>query len=58
LPLAIEGYGAAGVPVIQRRVGTSLFEVALESVFQVPEVRYAHLRNAEAGCFIARIDRP
>jgi hypothetical protein len=57
LPLAIEGYGAAGVPVVQRRVGTSLFEVALESVFQVPEVRYAHLRNAEAGCFIARIDR-
>ena len=57
LPLALEGYGAEGVPVVQRRIGTSPFEAALETVFELPEVRYAHLRNAEAGCFIARIDR-
>ena len=57
LPLALEGYGAAGESLVQRRVDTSPFEVALESVLAVPDVRYAHLRNAEAGCFIARIDR-
>ena len=57
LPLAVEGYGVSGVLVLQRRVGTSPFEAALEGVFEREDVRYAHLRNAEAGCFIARIDR-
>jgi hypothetical protein len=57
LPLVLEGYGPDGQPVVQRRVGMSPFEAALESVFERAEVRYAHLRNAEAGCFIARVDR-
>ena len=57
LPLALEGYGASGVLLVQRRVGASPFEVVLEGVFEPPTVQYAHLRNAEAGCFIARIDR-
>jgi hypothetical protein len=57
LPLALDGYGADGVLVVQRRVGTSPFEAVLESIFEPTEVQYAHLRNAEAGCFIARIDR-
>lgn len=57
LPLALEGYGADGVLVVQRRVGTSPFEAVLEDVLEPAEVRYAHVRNAEAGCFIARIDR-
>jgi len=58
LPLALEGYGAHGVLVVQSRVGTSCFEAVLDDVFETPEVQYAHLRNAEAGCFMARIDRP
>jgi hypothetical protein len=57
LPLALDAYGIDGVLVVQRRVGTSPFEAVLESVFELGEVQYAHLRNAEAGCFIARIDR-
>ena len=57
LPLALDAYGTDGVLVVQRRVGTSPFEAVLESVFELGEVQYAHLRNAEAGCFIARIDR-
>jgi hypothetical protein len=57
LPLALEGYGVAGELVLQRRVGTSPFEAVLQDVFESAEVQYAHLRNAEAGCFIARIDR-
>jgi hypothetical protein len=39
-----------------RPSGTSPFEAVLAGVFEREEVRYAHLRNAEAGCFIARID--
>jgi hypothetical protein len=57
LPLALEGYGADGVLLVQRRLGASPFEAVLESVFEGARVHYAHLRNAEAGCFIARLDR-
>jgi hypothetical protein len=57
LPLAVEGYGDGGALHVQHRVGTAPFEAVLESVFEHDQVRYAHLRNAEAGCFIARIDR-
>lgn len=57
LPLALEGYGAEGVMLIQRRVGSASFEVVLEDVLQHAGVQYAHLRNAEAGCFIARVER-
>jgi hypothetical protein len=57
LPMAIEGFGADGMLLVQRRVSASPFEAVLESVFERAEVQYAHLRNAEAGCFIARLDR-
>ena len=57
LPLAADGYGAGGTLLVQRRVGEARFEDVLEEVFGAPGVRYVHLRNAEAGCFIARIDR-
>jgi len=57
LPLVVEGYGARGALVVQRRVGTASFEAVLDEVLGSPGAQYAHLRNAEAGCFIARIDR-
>jgi Protein of unknown function (DUF1203) len=57
LPLALESYGDDGVLLAQRRVGGLAFEAALQQAFEPAEVRYVHLRNAEAGCFIARIDR-
>ncbi len=57
LPLVVEGYGAGGALLTQRRVGSALFEEVLESVLGEENVTYAHLRNAEAGCFIARVDR-
>jgi hypothetical protein len=57
LPLAIEGYGQGGALRLQRRVGSEPFEAVLDAVFDDNDVRYAHIRNAEAGCFIARIDR-
>jgi hypothetical protein len=57
LPLVVEGYGGGGALLAQHRVGSALFEEVLETVFEEEEVAYAHLRNAEAGCFIARVDR-
>lgn len=29
----------------------------ISSIFSDPDIRFIHLRNAEAGCFIARVDR-
>ena len=57
LPLVVEGYGAGGALLARRRVGNAVFEAVLEAVLREEDVAYAHLRNAEAGCFIARIDR-
>jgi hypothetical protein len=57
LPLALDGYAPGGTLLVQRRVDGSRFEDVLDGVFELEQVRYAHLRNAEAGCFIARIDR-
>jgi hypothetical protein len=57
LPLALEGYGQEGALLMQRRVGAARFEDAVEDVFAHAGVQFAHLRNAEAGCFIARLDR-
>lgn len=57
LPLVVEGYGDAGTLLLQRRVGAATFEAILDEVFEHPDARYAHLRNVDAGCFIARADR-
>jgi hypothetical protein len=57
LPLVVEAYGGGGALLAQRRVGSAPFEDVLETVLGQKEVAYAHLRNAEAGCFIARVDR-
>jgi hypothetical protein len=57
LPLALDGYGSGGELLMQRRVITDSFEDVMAHVFEPEAVPYAHLRNAEAGCFIARIDR-
>lgn len=56
LPLVVEGYGAGGALLVQRRVGTAGFEPVVNEVWDRPGTQYVHLRNAEAGCFIARID--
>jgi uncharacterized protein DUF1203 len=57
LPLVLEGYRARGVLAIQLRVNGEPPEAAVERVFATPGVEYAHIRNGEAGCFMARVDR-
>jgi hypothetical protein len=57
LPLVVEGYGDGGTLVRQQRVGVATVDAVLDEVLGLPDTRYAHLRNGEAGCFIARIDR-
>ena len=55
LPLALEGYDDRGVPVT--RVKASDPDAAARDVLATPGVAFAHVRHAEAGCFIARVER-
>jgi hypothetical protein len=57
LPLVVEGYGRGGRLVIQERAADEAPETLLARVFTVPGVAHAHLRNGEAGCFMARVER-
>ena len=57
LPLVVEGYGVAGALLIQRRVGSESVDTVLDEILGQLGACYAHLRNGEAGCFIARVDR-
>ncbi len=57
LPLVIEGFRAGGTVVVQEAVGAAAPDEVVGRVFASAEVAYAHVRNAEAGCFIARVER-
>jgi len=57
LPLVIEGFQDGGRLAIQERVGVEAPEAVIARVFATPGVGYAHIRNGEAGCFMARVDR-
>lgn len=56
LPLTVEGYDRGGAGVLRLRLNgdpaTAVAEVLADS-----RVAYAHLRNTEAGCFVARVER-
>jgi hypothetical protein len=57
LPLVLEAYQAGGRLVSQERVGTRVPEDILASLFTDARTDYVHVRNGEAGCFMARVDR-
>ena len=57
LPLFLEGYGEASWLVRRERVVDGDVEAAASTLFADPAIDYLQLRNAEAGCFIARVER-
>jgi uncharacterized protein DUF1203 len=57
LPLVVEGFRLGGTVVVQEAVGTASPDEVVGRVFALAEVAYAHVRNAEAGCFMARVER-
>jgi len=57
LPLTLEAYGDDRVILARERPGHSEIEAAITRCFAVSGVRYIHVRNTEAGCFMARIER-
>ncbi len=58
LTLFLEAYGSGGKLLARGRVGEQQPEAVLERLFAGVDTEYVHIRNAEAGCFVARVDRP
>lgn len=57
LPLLFEGFGDNSELIKRERVDTVRLESQIEEILGIEDVRYVNIRNAEAGCFVARIDR-
>jgi hypothetical protein len=56
LPMLFEAFGENSEIMKREAVQTELFDGQIESLLSLPGVNFVNLRNAEAGCFIARID--
>ena len=57
LPLTLEAYGESRWIVARERPAANEIESAIERLLQISSVRYIHVRNTEAGCFIALVER-
>jgi len=57
-PLTLIGYNAAQQMALTRLVGDADVDELIAEIFEAhPEVEYLHARNAEACCFICKIER-
>lgn len=57
LPMLLQGHRLDGSGIVNRSLDPQFPEAAIENLFHDPEIGFLALRNAEAGCFIARIER-
>jgi hypothetical protein len=57
LPLLLEGYGEESALVKREAVKKEIIDHQIAELFALEDVDYINLRNAEAGCFVARIER-
>lgn len=57
LPLVFEAYRNGGWLVVQERIGVEASDASLGAIFDQTGADYVHIRNAEAGCFMARVER-
>jgi hypothetical protein len=57
LPLTLEAYGKDRWIVSRERPQAEEVESSIEKLLSTRGVEYIHIRNTEAGCFIARIER-
>jgi hypothetical protein len=56
LPLTLEAYGENRWIIARERPSADEIEISVERLLRTSGVRYIHIRNTEAGCFIARIE--
>lgn len=57
LPLLLQGHLGDGSGIVNRRLDAQNPEAAIEDLFHDPRIDFIALRNEEAACFIARIER-
>ncbi|HEV7645542.1 MAG TPA: DUF1203 domain-containing protein [Pyrinomonadaceae bacterium] len=57
LPMLFEAFTAGGEMIGRVKVSQSDIEQQIGELFALPETEYIYVRNAEAGCFMAFIDR-
>jgi hypothetical protein len=57
LPMLLEAFDQSGEFIERVPASDKLLESQIAEILSQPEVRLINLRNAEAGCFIARIER-
>src|SRR5215217_6265000 len=57
LPLLFEGYGEESELVRREAVTREIIDCQIAEIFALPNVDYISIRNSEAGCFVARIER-
>ena len=57
LPLVFDAYRNGGWLVAQERAGRNASDGMLQQVFERHGADYVHIRNGEAGCFMARVER-
>jgi hypothetical protein len=57
LPLTLEAYGDNRWIIARECPAGHEIELSIERLLNTSGVRYIHIRNTEAGCFIARIER-
>ncbi len=57
LPLTLEAYGTDRWIVARERVADGEVDAAIERLLARVEVGYIHVRNTQAGCYIARVER-
>ena len=57
IPLVLEAYGEERSLVAEERIRDGAVEPVIERLLGLEGVQYVHVRNLEAGCFIARVER-
>lgn len=57
LPLLLEGFGDESRLICREKMAPDMVESQIADIFANPEIRFINLRNAEAGCFVARVER-
>ncbi len=57
-PLSIIGYSKDQKMIFTKLVGDDDVDILIPEIFEAhPEIEYLHARNAEACCFICKIER-
>jgi len=57
IPMVLEAYGSERALLAQERISDGVVEPVIERLLDLEGVRYLHVRNLEAGCFIALVER-